>query len=641
MKFWVGSWGIQARMNLLALGPASLIACLLVAYFTYNRIGDAEQRLRELGTASAKHIGASAEFSVITGNVPQLQKLVTSVVKQGEIQFAMVVDEKMNRLAQAGTIPSGWEPNVRQRHRPLNEQDYVFVAPIQLGEVELQDLLTEEAATNASQGNKQLGWAIVAMSRAPLAESKKQMLLAGLGIALAGLAITVMLAMRLGRSVSQPVRQLSRVVEELGQGYLGARVAQDSGGELLLLQTGVNSMAHALQTHQGELEQRIREATADLESKKEEAEQSNRAKSKFLASVSHDLRQPMHAIGLFSATLKHRVTTLEQGELVQRIEDAVTALQNMFDGLLNLSRLDSGMLEPNLEPCDLAALLKRIGQEFEPQAEQKGLQLRIRTCPAWVSSDLMLLGRMLGNLVANAIRYTEHGGVLISCRRRQGQWMVQIWDTGVGIPAEHLPHIFEEYYQVGNAERNSAQGVGLGLSIVSGIARLLDYRIEVFSRPGRGSVFNIVLPLATTSQINRRSSSERKPGQFNGEHVLMIEDDVAARESLRGLLSSWGLEVTTAADFQQAMACVEQNAVAPALIICDYRLPGKSGVEVVAALRAQLGTDVLAILISGDTATESVTAMEASGLPILYKPVRPAKLRALISSLLEGGNKAE
>jgi len=636
MKILGKSWGIQARMTLLALGPASLIACLLVAYFTYNRIGDAEQRLRELGTATANHVGASAEFGVFTGNVPQLQKLVTSVVKGGEIQFAMVVDGQMNRLAQAGTIPSGWEPQLQQRPRPFNEQDYVFVAPIQLGEVDLQDLLTMEAASNASQGSRQLGWAIVAMSRAPLAESKKQMLLAGLGIALAGLAITVMLAMRLGRSVSQPVRELSRVVEELGQGKLGARVEQDSGGELLLLQTGVNSMAQALQAHQAELEQRIREATADLEAKKEEAEQSNRAKSKFLASVSHDLRQPMHAIGLFSATLKHRVTTLEQGELVQRIEDAVTALQNMFDGLLNISRLDSGMLEPNLEPCDLVALLKRIGQEFQPQAEQKGLNLRVHTCPAWVNSDIMLLGRMLGNLVANAIRYTEHGGVLIACRRRKGNWMVQIWDTGIGMPAEHLPRIFDEYYQVGNPERNSAQGVGLGLSIVSGIARLLDYRIEVFSCPGRGSVFNIVLPLAITSQINRRGSSGRSLGQFNGERVLMIEDDAAARESLQGLLASWGLAVTTAGDYQQAMACVEHNAEAPALIICDYRLPQKSGIEVVAALRAQLGANVLAILVSGDTAAESVSVMEASGLPILYKPVRPAKLRALLSSLLEG-----
>jgi len=621
-------------MNLLALGPATLIACLLVAYFTYSRIGDAEQHLREQGMNTAQHIAASTEYGAMFDNAAKLQELAKSVLSEGHTQFVLIVDRQMNHLAQAGTVPSGWEAALQQQPKHLSEQNFVYVAPIQLRSGALQAL----PAANLPQPGKPIGWVIVAMSRALLEESKTQLMLTGLGIAFTGLAIAVMLTMRLGRSVSQPVRQLSRVVAELAQGNLGARVEQSSGGELLSLQCGVNGMAHALQTHHAELEQRIREATADLEAKKEEAEQSSQAKSNFLANVSHDLRQPMHAIGLFSATLKHRVNTLEQRELVQRIEDAVAALQNMFDGLLNISRMDSGMLEPYLEPCDLAALLQRIGQEFQPQAEQKGLRLRVRISPAWVSSDLMLLGRMLGNLVANAIRYTEHGGVLISCRRRQGHWLVQIWDSGIGMSTEHLPRIFDAYYQVGNPERNSAQGVGLGLAIVAGIARLLEYSIEVFSRPGRGSVFNIRLPLAVTSQINRRSSNGRNCGQFNGERILMIEDDAAARESLQGLLSSWNLEVMSAADCHQAMAHVEQSAEAPALMICDYRLPGRSGVELVAALRARLGSDVQAILVSGDTATESVAVMEASGLPILYKPVRPAKLRALIASLLAGGN---
>ena len=347
----------------------------------------------------------------------------------------------------------------------------------------------------------------------------------------------------------------------------------------------------------------------------------------------------MHAIGLFAATLKQRVTTPEQRELVQCINDAVSALQCMFDGLLNISRLDSGMLDPTLESCDLAALLKRVAREFQPLAEQKGLNLRVRVCPSWVNSDHMLLGRMLSNLMANAIRYTERGGVLLACRQRQGHWVVQVWDTGIGMSAEQLPKIFEEYYQVGNAERNSAHGVGLGLAIVSGIARRLDYKIEVFSRPGHGSVFNIILPLAQPMPTDRRSTGDRQFGQFNGEHVLIIDDDKAARESLQGLLSSWELDVMSAGNFAQASLALEQDAQASKLklIICDYRLPQTSGVETIATLRAQLGVQVLAILISGDTAPDSVALMQASSLPILYKPVRPAKLRALITSLLDTG----
>lgn len=627
--------GIQTRMTLLALGPTTFMALLLVIYFTFIRLDDAEQHLRELGVVTALHIAASAEFGVITGNKPLLQRLMNSTIQEGRAQFAQIVDAQMRHLAQAGVKPAHWEPNPQTEALPYSQQDYVFVMPIRLSEVQAYDnQRANAAATNTHQGPV-LGWAIVAMSREPLKVSKQQMLLASLSIVLAGLGLTIMLAMRIGQSVSRPIRELSQVVEELAHGHLHARVEPTAGGELLLLQKGFNSMANSLQTHQTELEQKIRAATTDLEAKRAEAEQSNRAKSNFLASASHDLRQPMHAIGLFSSTLKHRLTTPEQRELVQRIEDAVTALQSMFDGLLHISRLDSGMLEPNLEACDLAAMLLRVGQEFQPQATQKGLRLRIHVCQAWVNSDSMLLGRMLNNLVANAIRYTEQGGLLLACRRRKDQWMVQIWDTGVGMAAEHLGKIFDEYYQIGNAERNSAQGMGLGLAIVSGIARILDCKIEVFSRPGRGSVFNIILPQAQTPPINRRSSAGRQFGQFNFERVLIIEDDQAARESLQGLLTSWGLDVRSAGSYVQASACLDQDTIIPALIICDYRLPQTSGVDTIAALRARLGVEVRAILISGDTAPESVERMQASGLPILYKPVRPAKLRALITSYLD------
>lgn len=631
------SWGIQARMTLLALGPATLIACLLTMYFTFSRIGDAEQGLRELGATTVQHVASSAEYGVVSGNTVILQNLVSSTVKERHTRFVLIVDNQMQRLAQAGTMPPSLAQKLHAQIPDVAGLDNVFVAPIRLSKVDLQDafMLDDGAVPGATQADKPLGWAVVAIAPEPLIQSKQKMLTAGLGIALGGLVLTTLLALFLGRSVSRPVRRLSQVVESLGRGNLGARVEAVSGGELLLLQTGFNRMADTLETNQSELQQKIHEATADLALKKDEAERANREKSSFLAAVSHDLRQPMHAIGLFAATLKQRVTLPQQGELVQRIEDSVTALQGMFDALLDISRLDAGMLETHLEPCDLSALLKRVGREFQPVAEQKNLHLRIHACPAaWVTSDAVLLGRIIGNLTANAIRYTEQGGVLVSCRRRQGQWLVQIWDTGIGIGAEHLPHIFDEYYQVGNAERNRAQGMGLGLAIVLRIARLLGYRIEVRSRPGRGSVFSIAMPAGQTMANNRRSSVDRAIGQFKGERVLVIDDDQAALESMHGLLSSWGLEVQSAANAAQAMASIA--AQVPRLIVCDYRLPQTTGIDVVQAIRAQLGQEVLAVLVSGDTAPEAVALMQASGLPILYKPVRPAKFRALISRLLEG-----
>lgn len=627
------SWGIQTRMTLLALGPAILIACLLVIYFTFSRIGDAEQALRDLGRATAHHLASSAEYAVVSGNKNILQNLVDGTLQQGQARFVLVVDTQGNHLAQSGSMPTELATDVRMPPR-ANELDYVFVLPVQLGKVDLQDPFAPEET--GAQADRPLGWAVVAMSHTPLTENKKRMLAAGMGIALGGLVLTLLLALSLGRGFSRPLRKLSQVVEELGRGNLAARVAANSGGEMLLLQKGFNRMAQTLQANQTDLQRRIQEATVDLEAKKNEAEQANRDKSNFLAAVSHDLRQPMHAIGLFSATLKHRVSTPEQAELVQRIEDSVNALQIMFDELLNISRLDSGTLEPRLESCDLAAILKQAGQTFQPIAEQRNLRLRVRACPARVSCDAMLLGRIINNLTANAIRYTEQGGVLIGCRRRQSGWVIQVWDTGIGIAAEHLPHIFEEYYQIGNTARNRTQGIGLGLAIVQRIARLLGYPLDVRSRPGRGTVFSITVPISLDVPSERRTGSERSPGQFKGERVLVIDDDQAALDSIVALLESWGLNPIPAESGAEALTRL-QNTAAPNLIICDYRLPKASGVSVIAALRAQLSVEVPAMLISGDSATESVVNMRTSGLPVLYKPVRPAKLRALISSLLENG----
>jgi signal transduction histidine kinase/CheY-like chemotaxis protein len=482
--------------------------------------------------------------------------------------------------------------------------------------------------------DKPLGFVVVAMSRANLEQSRKRMLLAGLGIVVVGLAGTLVLAWAWGRGITRPVRALSGTVAELERGNLQARVDPTSGGELLMLQTGFNRMADALQVHQSELERRIRAATADLASKKDEAERANREKSAFLAAVSHDLRQPMHAVGLFAATLRDRVRTPEQLELVQRIEDSLSALHGMFDALLNISRLDAGAVEAHVQPCHLKDLLQRVWQDFQPVAEQKKLYLRVRVCDGWVMSDPMLLGRMLNNLISNAIRYTERGGVLLGCRRRGGQWLIEVWDTGVGIAEDHLPHIFDEYFQVGNAERNRARGVGLGLAIVQKIGGLLGHPIEVRSRPGRGTVFRISVPAGEARSEDRRTV-ERSTGQFAGEPVLVIEDDQAALEAMATLLASWGLKPISANNLEQARKALQRCGAIPEAILCDYRLPQSSGIAVIRTLIGELGREIPALLITGDTAEESISEMKASGLPILHKPVRPAKLRAVLSAQLQ------
>jgi signal transduction histidine kinase len=627
--------GIRARVAILAVAPATLLACALAYYFTSSRIADAEEALRRLGQTTAQHLAASAEYGVVTGNRRLLEALAGGAVNDTQIDYVSITDSQLWPLAVAGTLPNAASATHDSAAAAnLTARNYVFRAPILPVGASIDDPFDAERNQAAGSATRPLGWVTVAMSHSSLDQSRSRMLLTGLAIVLAGLALTAGFAVWWGGSISRPIRALSGAVAALEHGHLGARVEAASGGELLRLQSGFNRMAESLQTHQAELQKRIREATADLEEKRKEAEQANQAKSSFLAAVSHDLRQPMHAVGLFAAALRARVTTEDQIELVQRIEDSVSALQVMFDSLLNISRLDAGVIEPSMEPCDLRQILSRVQHDYQPMATEKGLYLRWRARDAWGMSDPVLLGRLIGNLVANAVRYTERGGILVACRRRGDAWLIQVWDSGIGIPREHLPHVFEEYYQVGNRERNRARGVGLGLAIVQKIARALGHGIQVRSRPGKGSVFGVLVPASSERAIERRAAPQREIGRFAGEMVMVVDDDADVRESLARLLAGWGLSPFTADGAEAALARLGDPAGPPKLVICDYRLPNMSGIELLQALRKESGLPIPTLIVTGDTAADSIAALEDSGVPVLHKPVRPAKLRALISALL-------
>lgn len=617
------NWGIHTHVTMLAVGPAVLLACVLAFYFTFSRIGDAEDGLRRLGLATAQHLAVSAEYGVVTGNNELLQSLVNGTVRDPLIRYALVSNSAMSPLAAAGgTLESG------------ATDDYFYRAPIHVHKVGVQDFFRGKSGEKDGV-DKPIGWVTIAMSREALNQSRIRMFSTALIIVIAGIFVTGLLAASWGESISRPVRDLSRAVLEMERGRLSTRVEPLTGGELGKLQAGFNRMAASLEVHQDELKRRILEATAVLEVKKEEAERANQAKSSFLAAVSHDLRQPMHAVGLFAAALRDRVNTEEQAELVQRIEDSVSALQIMFDDLLNFSRLDAGVVEASMQPCDLKPILNRVWQDFQPVAAEKGLNLRVRIRSAYGLSDPVLLSRLLANLVANAVRYTEHGGILVGCRRRGQKWVIEVRDSGIGIPAEHLPHVFEEYYQVGNEERNRTRGVGLGLAIVHKIAQVLGHEFAVRSWVGKGSIFSVTLDAAEGQLTERRLGGQREIGQFTGERVLVIDDDKDARDSMSQLLQAWGLNVTAVESEAAAMAYMDQAGL-PCLIVCDFRLPGTTGIELIHRLRGAVGKNLPALIVTGDTSAQSISTLQASGMSVLHKPVRPAKLRALISSILNG-----
>ncbi len=368
---------------------------------------------------------------------------------------------------------------------------------------------------------------------------------------------------------------------------------------------------------------------------KESAERANAAKTRFLAAASHDLRQPLHSMGLFVSALIDRVRDDTTRNLVMNLNASTEALRGLLNSLLDISRLDAGVIQPKTMNCSIQDLYDRLAHDFAPTAKEKNISLKFRPCKNWVRCDLTLFERILRNIVSNAIRYTEQGGVLVGCRHRGDQLRIETWDTGIGIPQQELANIFHEFYQVGNPERDRDQGLGLGLAIAQRLARLLNHRIDVKSVPGKGSVFAITLPLAEVNTDEIRLQIQNTPGDLHSSLVVVIDDELAVREATQIMLEGWGCDVVTADSGDGALDALTQYERAPEVIIADYRLRNnKTGVEAIKSLHAQYGSDIPAIIITGDTAPDRILEAETSGYHLLHKPLAPARLRALLSHVL-------
>lgn len=374
-------------------------------------------------------------------------------------------------------------------------------------------------------------------------------------------------------------------------------------------------------------------AMRELTLQKREAEQTSQAKSSFIAVASHDLRQPMHAISLYVAALQPTLAGRAAASTLDKIESAVTAMANMCSAILDISRLEAGAVVPAITCVPVQSLLDGLYNDFRHEASAKGLKLRMHYGNPSVSSDPVLLARILRNLIANALRYTEHGGVLISARRRQGAIRFQVWDTGCGIAPEHTHAIFHEYFQVRRVQPSGQFGQGLGLFIVDQLIRLLGHPLRVHSHPGQGTVFSVDVPLCLEDQRPAAMVTPLLPGigQLHGR-VCILDDDVAVLDALKGLLEGWGLNVAKATGTRDMPPLATP---APDLLIADYHLGTEDGLAAVASLRKRYPDAAFpVIVITGDTTTEGIQRLQASGCHVLHKPVRPARLRALVTSLL-------
>lgn len=374
----------------------------------------------------------------------------------------------------------------------------------------------------------------------------------------------------------------------------------------------------------------------EVRRQKEVAEAANRAKSSFLAAASHDLRQPVHALGLFVGALKLVNMPAEAADLVEQIHHSSQAMDNLFAALLDISRLDAGVVEVHKRAFEIDSILDRISFEFASEATAKLLLFKRCRSSVHVESDPILVERIVRNLVSNAVRYTEVGKILVGCRRRGQTLKVQVWDTGPGIPVDQREKIFQEYYQLGNPERDRSKGLGLGLAIVRRLTSLLDITVRVKSGPGGGTCFEIDLPIAPHPTMSRAELPVSAVVSSQKRHLIVVVDDEAPiRAGMHSVLSGWGHDVVIAASGKDAMAKLANIPRRPDLIVCDLRLRGNElGTSVVETLRTEYNEVIPAILVTGDTAPDRLAEAKASGLLLLHKPVSNARLRAALTNVI-------
>ena len=637
------AFGIRAYVLLLALAPAALIAGILGTYFTVERLDELSAALRQRTGATAEHLAVASQFGVVSGDVAMLQELSATTAHEADVVAAGVFDVQGKKLASEG-LGSDLARRVQPLFGPHSSQSeidglVISVAPIVLRALSSRDLF-EQPRGKAVAMTPPLGYAVVVMSRSSTDVARASMMKQGLGIIGIGLAVTGLIAFLLAGRISKPIVRLSQAVQRLRTGDLTSRVPADSSAELLNLQIGFNEMVGSLDTLNRGLQEQVREATQELRMQKEEAERANIAKSRFLAAASHDLRQPLHALGLFLSVLENRVQGEESRVVMRNMGDAVTALDELLNALLDISKLDAGVMQQRSEPVAIGELLDQVRNQFASAAAQKGLRLIIRPCRVLVHSDAVMLRRILVNLVSNAVRYTSHGGILVGCRRRQDRLRVEVWDTGIGIPEDKSDVIFEEFVQLQNPERDRSKGLGLGLAIVARSAKLLGCPLSMRSRVGKGSVFAVELPIVTEVAPSLEEVPLPLPEETSIADltVAVVDDDTVILVGMQALLSEWGCRVVVARNGNELFHGL--GAAVPDIVLSDYRLVDEDGIEVLNRVRERYGVSVPCVLITGDTHPERLQKARQSGYQVLHKPVGAARLRLLLTMAAKNRRRA-
>jgi signal transduction histidine kinase/CheY-like chemotaxis protein len=552
---------------------------------------------------------------------------VVSGIKVGEHGAAYVVNNGGKLIAHPdlGLVLRNTDLSGLAQVKAAREHDGRDDAPYMAQDMSGRRVLTANAVI------PQLGWLVfvelpIEEAYAPLYASLQAVGLLLLG----GLGLAVLLSLLLAKRMVLPIQALQAGAARIGAGGLDHRIEITTGDELEALGDQFNGMAARLQDSYATLEGKVAERTRELEL-------ANLAKTRFLAAASHDLRQPLHALGLFVAQLNADTNRADRRRIVARIGTAVSVMNELFNALLDISKLDAGAVAAEITSFPIDPLLRKIENIFAAAARAKSLRLRVLPSAAWVRSDRVLLERILLNLVTNAVRYTERGGIIVGARRRGDALRLEVWDSGIGIPKDHQQNIFREFYQVGGT-REGGPGLGLGLAIVDRLCHLLDHRLELASTQGKGSRFSVTVPQAPAqiepAQIPHPLRAVLQP--FTGKFVVVIDDDRLVLDSVCGLLRSWGCEVSASTSSEAALDSLPNLHERPDLIISDHHFThGENGIAVIERLRHAFDAPIPALLVTGDISVERRQEAEACGYDLLQKPVPPLILRAAMSEILK------
>ncbi|EJL78713.1 ATP-binding protein [Variovorax sp. Varisp85] len=600
------------QLILLALVPATLATLAAITVLTRQHLGN----LTELMRANA-------------------QTVALQVATVAQAPLARMDRRALARTAQSGT----YQPNVQQVQ--IWTEDGEIVANSETVDRVRGDGLQVVVPIVGDDG-RHTGQVMVEMSLAAV-QSARRSVWFNVGLVLAISLVGVALAgWWAARRISEPIRALGEAVDRLGAGE-DASVAVEGTSEVRHLQQGFNQAARALAESHRLLQSRINEATAELARKNQQLEVASQAKTRLLAAASHDLRQPLHALTLFSDGLANGETDPVKLQRIGHIRECVDSLDRLFSELLNLSQLDAGVLQPQWIDFPLDRLFEEISRNFRPVAEQQGLRLVARKTDLWVRCDYVMLSRILNNLVSNSLRHTIEGGVLIGARRRGRGVRIDVVDTGVGIATHHQARVFEEFYQVeptGRQAARGARGMGLGLATVQRLAELLNTRVELSSKLHKGTCVRVLVrsapPALPAPAVSPAAAAIEEEESLANVRILVIDDERTILEGLTVVLSNWGAEVLPAQTRAEALALADTWAQPPDMVISDLLLQGgDNGLDVIGALERHprgIGAGTARLLVTGETKPDRLREVASAGIAVLYKPVSPRVLRQAIQA---------